>query len=76
MFAMVPTKRAVHNKKKLKENLYIYTLKKTSSYQAHWNNEANTEMHKKQERQADLFNLISHWLFIKIFTRIKEFDRS
>ena len=27
MSAMVPTNRAVHNKKKLKENLYIYTLK-------------------------------------------------
>ena len=27
MFAMVPTNRAVHNKKKLKENLYIYTFK-------------------------------------------------
>ena len=27
MFAMVPKNRAAHDKKKLKENLYIYTLK-------------------------------------------------
>ena len=44
MFAMVPRDRAVHNKKKRKEN--VYTL-----------NEANSEMHI---RQADLFNLLSH----------------
>ena len=46
MFAMVPRDRTVHNKKKRKENVYIYTL-----------NEANSEMHI---RQADLFNLLSH----------------
>ena len=31
MFAMVPSNRAVHNNKKLKENLYIYTLKQDLS---------------------------------------------
>ena len=46
MFAMATSDRAVHNKKKRKENVYIYTL-----------NEANSEMHI---RQADLFNLLSH----------------
>ena len=27
MFAMVPSNRAVHNKKRPQENLYLYTLK-------------------------------------------------
>ena len=44
MFAMVPTNRAVHNNKKFKENLYIYTLKQDLSlpgslilWGKHWN---------------------------------------
>ena len=49
--------RAVHNKKKLKENLYIYTLKQDLPLSGSLINEANTEIHT---RQADLFNLISH----------------
>ena len=56
MFAMVPTNRAVHNKKKPKENLYIYTLKQDLLLFGSLVNKANSEMHP---RQVDLFNLIS-----------------
>ena len=58
MSAMVPTNRAVHNKKKIKENLCIYTLKQDLTLPGSLTyNDANTEIHT---RQADLFNLISH----------------
>ena len=32
---MVPTNKAVHNNKKLKQNLYIYTLKEDLPYLFH-----------------------------------------
>ena len=59
------------NKKKTWRKLIRLHIKTRSP--AQWCNETNIEMHT---RQADLFNLISHWLFIRIFTGINEFNRS
>ena len=56
MFAMVPTNRAIHNKKKCQENLCIYTLKEYLRSLVHWYNEAITEI---PTRQAD-FSILYH----------------
>ena len=47
MFATVEANTAVHKKKNLQENLYIWILKQDSHYLTHWYNEADTEMYTR-----------------------------